>query len=176
MKPLQGGIRCGAMSFQNLDFPVTPKGRMKTSEAILLIEDDHIDILAVQRAIKELGAHNPLQIAKHGSEALHLLRRGNNLPGIILLDLNMPHMNGIEFLEQLKQDKDLRQIPTVVLTTSSDEEDRQTCFALGVAGYMIKPVEYTDFISMLRTILEYWSLSELPNYGYRHLAAHASLS
>ncbi len=82
-------------------------------------------------------------------------------PGIILLDLNTPRMNGIEFLRIVKQDPNLKRIPVVVLTTSKEEQDKLDSFSLGVAGYMIKPVDYLQFVEVMRTINLYWTLSEL---------------
>ncbi|MCK5515650.1 MAG: response regulator, partial [Desulfobulbaceae bacterium] len=87
----------------------------------------------------------------------------NEKPGIILLDLNMPKMNGIEFLRIAKSDDDLKKIPVVVLTTSKEEQDKVSSFNLGVAGYMIKPVDYLKFVEVVKTIDLYWTLSELPD-------------
>ncbi len=89
----------------------------------------------------------------------------NESPCIILLDLNMPRMNGIEFLRVAKQDETLKRIPVVVLTTSGEEQDKVDSFDLGVAGYMIKPVDYQQFVEVMRTIDLYWTLSELPQGG-----------
>ncbi|MEE8552663.1 MAG: response regulator, partial [Desulfobacterales bacterium] len=101
-----------------------------------------------------------------GEEALsHLRNSANRRPCIILLDLNMPKMNGIEFLKVKKQDEMMRSIPTVVLTTSREEQDKVNSFNLGVAGYMIKPVEYRKFVVVAKTIDIYWTLSELPGEG-----------
>jgi DNA-binding response OmpR family regulator len=91
-----------------------------------------------------------------------LRNTGNERPCIILLDLNMPLMNGIEFLKEFKQDSDLKKIPVVVLTTSKEEEDKINSYNLGIAGYMIKPVDYIEFVEVVRTIDLYWTLSELP--------------
>ncbi|HXW00615.1 MAG TPA: response regulator [Anaerolineae bacterium] len=136
---------------------------VRNSKPVLLIEDDRVDALTVKRAFKELRITNPLAQVTNGEEALAFLRaEKNEKPGIILLDLNMPRMNGIEFLKVAKQDAALKRIPVVVLTTSTEEQDRVNSFNLGVAGYMIKPVDYRHFVEVVRTIDLYWTLSELP--------------
>ncbi len=136
---------------------------MRPNKPILLVEDDEIDQMTVKRALKEIHVMNRLDIAANGEEALAFLRDpGNERPGIILLDLNMPRMNGIEFLKAAKQDDDLKRIPVVVLTTSKEEQDRVESFNLSVAGYMIKPVDYRQFVEVVRAIDLYWTLSELP--------------
>ena len=136
---------------------------MRNNKPILLVEDDRVDALTVKRALKELKVTNRLDVVGNGEEALAFLRdEKNEKPGIILLDLNMPRMNGIEFLKIAKQDAGLKRIPVVVLTTSKEEEDKVDSFNLGVAGYMIKPVDYLQFVEVVRTIELYWTLSELP--------------
>ncbi len=130
---------------------------------ILLVEDDKVDAMTVKRAIGEIKISNPLIIVENGEEALEYLRNVNNKkPGIILLDLDMPKMNGIEFLEIAKKDTSIKRIPVIVLTTSKEQQDRTESFNLGVAGYMIKPVDYVQFIEVIKTIHLYWTLSELP--------------
>ncbi len=106
---------------------------------------------------------NPLVHTVNGEEALaHLQNPSNDRPCVILLDLNMPRMNGIEFLKVTKTDASLRRIPVVVLTTSSEERDVVQSFRLNVAGYIIKPVDYRNFVEAIRTIDLYWTLSQLP--------------
>lgn len=135
---------------------------MKKNKPILLVEDDRVDALTVKRALKELKVLNSLDLVNNGEEALAFLRDENHeKPGIILLDLNTPRMNGIEFLKIAKQDPSLKRIPVVVLTTSKEEQDKLDSFSLGVAGYMIKPVDYLQFVEVMRTINLYWTLSEL---------------
>ncbi len=122
--------------------------------------------MTVQRALKEIKITNQLDIAGDGEEALaHLKDSENERPCIILLDLNMPRMNGIEFLQVVKKDPTLRGIPVIVLTTSRDEQDKTDSFNLGVAGYMVKPVDYQQFVEVVRTIDLYWTLSQLPLGG-----------
>ena len=137
---------------------------MKTDITILLIEDDRVDVMTVIRAFKELNITNPLEVCEDGEVGIeYLLDSSKAIPGIILLDLNMPKMNGIEFLQQIKKDENLKKIPVVVLTTSKEDQDKVESFKLGVAGYMIKPVDYLQFVETMRTIHLYWTLSELSN-------------
>ena len=133
------------------------------SKPILLIEDDSVDAMTVRRAFKELHVANPLKHVENGEEALaYLSDPGNERPCLILLDLNMPVMNGIEFLQAAKTAAELKRIPVVALTTSDEQEDKVESFELGVAGYMRKPVEYQQFVEIMRTIDAYWTISESP--------------
>jgi CheY-like chemotaxis protein len=133
------------------------------NKPILLIEDDRVDVMTILRALKEINVVNPVVNMEHGEAGLDYLRDpANERPCIILLDLNMPIMNGIEFLHQAKQDAMLRSIPVVVLTTSEEQQDKVRSFDLGVAGYMAKPVDYRRFVEMMRSIDLYWTLSEMP--------------
>lgn len=137
---------------------------MRSEKLMLLVEDDAIDRMTVERALKEIRVTNRLDMVGNGEEALEFLRdSGREKPGIILLDLNMPRMNGIEFLKVVKADEELRRIPVIVLTTSKDEQDRVDSFNLGVAGYMVKPVDYMQFVEVVKAIDLYWTLSELPD-------------
>ncbi len=133
------------------------------SKPILLIEDDSVDAMTVKRALRELRVTNPLAHVENGEEALDYLRDANNeRPCLILLDINMPVMNGIEFLQAVKALPELKLIPVVALTTSVEQEDKVDSFELGVAGYMRKPVEYQQFVEMIRTVDAYWTISESP--------------
>ena len=125
---------------------------MRSKKPILLVEDDEVDVLTVQRALRELKVSNPLQVAGNGEEALE----------IILLDLNMPRMNGLEFLRIARREGSVRGIPVVVLTTSRQDQDVVQGFELAVAGYMVKPVDYRKFVEVMKAIDLYWTLSELP--------------
>lgn len=128
------------------------------------MEDDQVDVMTVQRIFKNLHITNPLDIAEDGEKALAWLKDPHNhTPCIILLDLNLPRINGIEFLQIIKQDDGLKRIPVVVLTTSEEEQDKIDTFNLGVAGYMLKPPDYKQFVEVVRTIDYYWTVSELPN-------------
>jgi CheY-like chemotaxis protein len=137
---------------------------MKVSNRpILLVEDDHVDIMTIKRALKEIEVSNPVVSRENGEEALaYLGDPANARPCIILLDLNMPIMNGIEFLQQAKRDEALKAIPVIVLTTSEEQQDKVNSFNLGVAGYMAKPVDYRRFVEMMRSIDLYWTISEMP--------------
>lgn len=135
----------------------------KPKRPILLVEDDQVDAMTVQRALKGINVTNRLDIVGDGEEALAFLRDPENeRPCIILLDLSMPRMTGIEFLQVAKQDEALRRIPVVVLTASTEEQDKVDSFNLSVAGYMVKPVDYQQFVEVVKTIDLYWTLSELP--------------
>jgi CheY-like chemotaxis protein len=136
---------------------------MKSTRPILLVEDDEVDVMTVKRAVSDLKITNNLVVTENGEEALDYLRNPENIePCIILLDINMPRMNGIEFLEIAKKDEALKKIPVIVLTTSRGDQDRIESFNLGVAGYMIKPPDYKQFVEVVKTIDLYWTLSELP--------------
>ncbi len=134
-----------------------------TNKPILLVEDDQVDTMTVQRSLKEIHVTNPLVTVENGEEALRYLQNTQReKPCIILLDLNMPIMNGIEFLRVIKHDDQLKCIPVVVLTTSEEQQDKVNSFNLGVAGYMAKPVDYRRFVEVMRSIDAYWTISEMP--------------
>jgi CheY-like chemotaxis protein len=137
---------------------------MKVSnKPILVVEDDQVDVMTIKRALKEIHVNNEVVNKENGEDALAWLRdAANDKPCLILLDLNMPVMNGIEFLQVIKQDAQLRRYPVVVLTTSEEQQDKVNSFNLGVAGYMAKPVDYRQFVDMMRSIDLYWTISELP--------------
>lgn len=127
---------------------------------VLFIEDDMIESMKMQRAISKLQYKHTIVEAKNGEEALEILQRGD-LPDIILLDLNMPRMSGIEFLGVLKSDERLKYLPTVILTTSENRADLMECFKIGIAGYVIKPLKYEDYESKIKKVFDYWEISEL---------------
>ncbi|MGV3742394.1 MAG: response regulator [Burkholderiaceae bacterium] len=130
---------------------------------LLLVEDDQVDVMTIKRAFKEIHVVNPISHVENGEEALAYLRdAGNEKPCLILLHLNMPVMNGIEFLQVVKQDENLKRIPVIVLTTSEEQQDKLSSFNLGVAGYMAKPVDYRQFVEVMRSIDMYWTISEMP--------------
>lgn len=134
------------------------------SKPILLVEDDQVDAMTVRRALKELHVANRVEHVENGDEALAYLRDDTKeKPCITLLDLNMPIMSGAEFLRIVKADKTLRRMPVVILTTSEEQKDKVDSFNLGVAGYMRKPVDYRQFVDMIRSIDAYWTVSELPD-------------
>jgi CheY-like chemotaxis protein len=134
---------------------------------ILLVDDDEVDVMNVQRAFKRNKIVNPLYIATNGLEALDMLRgKGvEPIPGprrLILLDLNMPKMNGLEFLRAVREDPELRPLTVVVLTTSDDERDRIEAYNLNVAGYILKPVTFTAFAEAMAALNKYWTINEFP--------------
>lgn len=136
---------------------------MRNCRSVLLVEDDTIDAMTVRRAFRDLNVTNPLPHALNGEEALAYLEDDSNeRPCVILLDLNMPKMNGIEFLKVVKADPMLKRIPVVVLTTSNEERDIVESFRSSVAGYIVKPVDYRKFVEAIQTLDLYWTLSELP--------------
>jgi CheY-like chemotaxis protein len=131
---------------------------------ILLVEDDEVDVMNVRRAFERNNVSNPLFVAGNGLEALELLRNGT-VPSqrrLILLDLNMPRMNGIEFLQELRADPELASTPVVVLTTSNDDQDKIDAYNLNVAGYLLKPVTFSSFCERMTTLNKYWTLVEMP--------------
>jgi CheY-like chemotaxis protein len=135
---------------------------MTSIKSILLVEDDMVDMMSVKRALKDINVTNPLYHVENGVEALEYLRNKENpKPTIILLDLNMPKMGGIEFLSIMKKDDSIRRIPVIILTTSRAEYDKVRSYDLGVAGYMIKPVDYQQFMEVIRAMCMYWTLSEV---------------
>jgi CheY-like chemotaxis protein len=135
---------------------------------ILLVEDDEVDVMTVQRAFKKGNISNPLYLAGNGIEALAMLRAQpgqlSSMPSerrIILLDLNMPKMNGIEFLRELRADATIKHIPVVVLTTSNEEQDRVRAYNFNVAGYILKPITFSNFVELMVALNKYWTLCEM---------------
>lgn len=121
---------------------------MQSTKHILLIEDDEFDVISVQRSIKKLELDIQLQTAYNGLEALSILKKPAGgeryMPDIIILDLNMPKMNGVEFLREMRKDKELKEVKVFVMTTSGDTSDRKEMEQLGVSGYLIKPMNFTE--------------------------------
>lgn len=136
---------------------------------ILLVEDDEVDVMNVKRAFKKSNINSPLYVAGNGLEALEKLRSQNGNPPIvplkrrlILLDLNMPKMNGLEFLQVLRADSELASTPVIVLTTSDEDRDKIEAYNLNVAGYILKPVTFSKFVETIETLNKYWMLCEMP--------------
>jgi CheY-like chemotaxis protein len=128
---------------------------------ILLVEDDEVDIMNVQRAFKKNNITNPLFIARNGLEALDKLRNKIvPVPQIIILDINMPQMNGIEFLQELRKDDNLKHLSVFVMTTSNEDSDKLNAYNLNVAGYILKPLSFEKFIASVATLDSYWKLCE----------------
>jgi CheY-like chemotaxis protein len=134
---------------------------MNDSLKILLIEDDTIEVMKFNRVVKTLELPHRIIEAANGEEALTLLENKNELPNIIVLDLNMPKINGIEFLKILKQHAELKYIPAIILTTSNNSRDVLECYRIGIAGYIVKPLKYEDYVTRIQSLLMYWSQNEL---------------
>ncbi len=135
---------------------------------ILLVEDDKVDVMNVQRSFKKANITNPLFIANNGLEALEILRNESALiqmplsRRLVLLDLNMPKMGGIDFLKALRADPKLKATTVIVLTTSDQERDRIEAFNFNVAGYILKPVTFASFAEVMAALNRYWTLCEIP--------------
>ncbi len=131
---------------------------------ILLVEDDQVDVMNVRRAFEKNRIANPLFFACNGLEALELLRSGRipDARRIVLLDLNMPRMSGLEFLREIRADPALHATVVIVLTTSNDERDKIEAYNLNVAGYLLKPVTFLNFVEAMAALNKYWALVELP--------------
>lgn len=143
---------------------------MKTFKRILLAEDDPKDVELMINALNEYNLANDILIVRDGVEALdYLYRRGTfeqeprGNPIVILLDLKMPKMDGIQVLRQIKSDKQLQMIPVVVLTSSSESQDLEICYRLGVNAYVVKPVKFTDFVEAVKGIGLFWVLINEPS-------------
>lgn len=131
---------------------------------VLLIEDDDIDVMNVKRAFKKNNLTTQIVVANNGEEGLERLRDGSVSPTrlLILLDLNMPRMNGVEFLRALRADPLLSRTPVVVLTTSNEDRDKVEAYDFNVAGYLLKPVRFDDFVELMGTLNRYWTRVEMP--------------
>ena len=128
---------------------------------ILLIEDDMIEIMKFKRTLDKLNLKHKTVEANNGEHAMKLLSEKDNLPDIILLDLNMPKISGIEFLSVLKANENLKYIPTIILTTSNNKRDLLECFKIGISGYILKPLKYEEYVKKIEKTLSYWSINEL---------------
>ena len=128
--------------------------------SILLVEDDIIEAMKFNRTVSSLKVNCSINEAKNGEEAINYLNDSQQLPDIIILDLNMPKINGIEFLKIMKGNDNLKGIPTIILTTSTNQTDLLECNRIGVSGYMVKPLKYEDYVSKITKTLSYWSESE----------------
>ncbi|NGY38024.1 response regulator [Flavobacterium sp. XN-5] len=130
--------------------------------SILLVEDDEVDVMNVKRAFSKNNIKNELFVAGNGVEALDMLRNViNPLPKIIILDINMPKMNGIEFLKEMRADENLKNISVFVMTTSNEDSDKINAYNLNVAGYILKPLSFEKFLSSVATLKNFWSLCEM---------------
>jgi CheY-like chemotaxis protein len=137
--------------------------------SILLVDDDEIDVMTVKRAFKKNNLEHQLWVASNGIEALEILRENpKNSSGcfppcnrLILLDLNMPRMGGIEFLKEMRKDLAIKAIPVVVLTTSNEDKDKVNAYNFNVAGYLVKPVTFDKFVETIATLNQYWLANEI---------------
>lgn len=135
------------------------------NQPILLVEDNPVDLDLTLRAFKSRKLANPVEIARDGEEALAYIEKwknGDPVPVVILLDLNLPKVNGLEVLEAIKKHPDFRTIPVVVLTTSSESRDVKTSYLLGANSYIVKPVDFDKFIEVAKQIELYWSVLNRP--------------
>jgi len=131
---------------------------------IMLVEDDAVDAAAATRALKELKINGSLIHLTNGQEALAYLQDDNNIkPALIVADIHMPHMTGLEFLHAVKQDPNLQELPVIVLSSSEKSEDKDLAFSYGAAGYIVKPVSYEQLLEALKSFKDYWSPNELPS-------------
>jgi CheY-like chemotaxis protein len=136
--------------------------------SILLVEDDEVDVMNVQRALKKNNANSSLYRAANGLEALTLLRTNTELTKdphtrlLILLDLNMPKMSGLEFLKELRSDPGLCHLSVVILTTSKQDSEIAAAYKYNVAGYIVKPITFSNFVETVDVLNRYWALSEMP--------------
>lgn len=133
---------------------------------ILVVEDDEVDTLNIKRAFKKNNMRNQVYYATNGLEAWDMLK-GNNgdeniipIPKVVLLDINMPKMNGLELLEKIRADEELKSLSVFMLTTSDDDSDKYRAKNLNVAGYIIKPVDFQKFVHAVATLNNYWALIE----------------
>jgi len=135
---------------------------------ILLVEDNEGDILLTLEAFKELKVKNSVAVVKDGAEAIDFLKKQgqyaeSQIPHLILLDINMPRLNGIEVLDFIKKDENLKRIPVVMLTTSSSEEDIAECYAKSANCFITKPLDFGRFLSVVQSIESFWfNIAQLP--------------
>lgn len=132
---------------------------------ILLVEDNPVDIDLTIRAFKKRNLNNPIQIARNGEEALKYIEKwnaGDQTPVVILLDLKMPKVDGLEVLKVLKTHEKYATIPVVVLTTSSDNKDIEKAYKLGANSYIVKPVNFDKFVEVASQIEFYWNVLNEP--------------
>lgn len=133
---------------------------------VLLVEDDEVDILNVKRAFKANNVNYPLIIASDGEQALNFINHSaENSPlsnsYVVLMDINMPKMSGIECLKQIRSDQKIKKTCVFILTTSSSNVDLQAAYNLNVAGYILKPIDYNQFVSVISRLSAYWEVIEV---------------
>ena len=145
---------------------------MSTLGRILLVEDDPKDVELTLTALEEYHLANEVVVARDGEEALdYLYRRGsfatrsNDNPAVLLLDLKLPKVDGLEVLQQIKSDENLKIIPVVVLTSSHEEKDMVASYSLGVNAYVVKPVDFHEFVNAIKELGVFWAIINEPPPG-----------
>ncbi len=132
---------------------------MNNIKPILLAEDDHVDIMIVRRAFKQLNVLNELVVAKNGEEVIRYLDDPKMpVPCLIILDINMPKMNGLECLKKLKQLSVYNNIPVFMLSSSGEQQDVDISFARGISGYILKPIEFDEFLRSIKVLNNHWTV------------------
>jgi len=132
---------------------------MNNIKPILLAEDDHVDIMTVRRACKQLNVLNELVVANNGEEVICYLNNPKvPLPCLIILDINMPKMNGLECLKILKQHSVYKSIPVFILSSSREQQDVDSSFSGGISGYILKPVEFNEFLHSIKVLNSHWTV------------------
>ncbi len=127
---------------------------------ILLAEDDHVDVMTVRRAFKQLDVLNELVVANNGEEVIRYLDDSKMpLPCLIILDINMPKMNGLECLKILKQHSVYKNIPVFILSSSREQQDVDSSFSGGISGYILKPVEFNEFLRSIKVLNGHWTVN-----------------
>jgi CheY-like chemotaxis protein len=152
---------CNIGGYSIFILPKIVKKQMSRSLNILLIEDDAIEVMKFNRVLSTMSFKHKVIEANNGEEALAVLKVKEIIPDIIVLDLNMPRINGTEFLAILKADECLKYIPAIILTTSNNRKDVMECYRIGIAGYVLKPLKYDDYVNRIKALVEYWSSNEL---------------
>lgn len=133
---------------------------MKKALKILLIEDDTIEKMKFERVVGGLRQNHNVTTSNNGEAALFLLKSQELIPDLIILDLNMPKISGIEFLKILKTDDRLKFVPAIIVSTSNNYKDILECYTIGIAGYIVKPLKYEDYVTKIELLLAYWCINE----------------
>ncbi|MEP2279305.1 response regulator [Maribacter sp.] len=134
---------------------------MEHTLSILLIEDDNLEKLKFQKTISNLNPKHSVQNANNGEEALKIMNNAEHLPELIILDLSMPLINGLEFLNILKKNTFWKYIPVIILSTSVNHRDILTSYEIGIAGFIKKPNKYEDYVEKIKRVISYWSINEM---------------
>ncbi len=131
---------------------------------ILIVDDNSLEVLITKRSFEKLGVRTKLVHVEDGQKAIDYLTE-NDRPSIILLDINMPSMDGLEFLKRRNQNPNWCSIPVIIFSSSKPQENLKAAFKLGISGYMVKPIDFEEMTELLRAIVNYWSLSEHAEYA-----------